>query len=236
MKANEQFTPNDDNPRDDSTPQDGAADTASVQKEKKGRKKKAKKEKKKVPLLQSMYEWLEIAVFSFLLVLTAVTFVVRHSPVIGSSMFPTLQQGDVLLVSNLFYTPERGDIIVVQDNGTYIGLSEPLVKRVIAVGGDTIDIDFQTWVITVTTAEGETIVYEDEAYVNYVEGTMRQSNFPLHYPLTIEEGHIFVLGDNRNFSADSRDSRIGPIDDRYVVGHVLLRLFPMQRIGLLIGQ
>lgn len=196
----------------------------------------APENKERVNPLQTIFEWLEIVVISFLIVLTVITFFVRHSPVNGSSMYPTLHDRDILLISNLFYTPERGDIVVVQDNGTTIGLAEPLVKRIIAIGGDTVDIDFDNWIITVTTAEGETIIYKDEPYVNYVTAPMKKSAFPMNYPLKVKEGYLFVMGDNRNGSSDSRDSRIGLLDERYVVGHVLFRLFPLNRIGSMLNS
>ena len=198
----------------------------------------AAKEKNNDPLdaLHSVFDWLEIIVLSFMIVLFLITFVVRHSPVDGSSMVPTLQNKDILLISNIGYTPQRGDIIVVQDDGDLIGLNEPLVKRVIAVGGDTVDINFDTWTTTVTTADGEIIVYENEPYVNHTTAPMRNPTFSLQYPVHVEEGHLFVMGDNRNGSTDSRDGRVGILDERYVVGHVLFRIFPLNRFGSLLDS
>lgn len=174
-------------------------------------------------LAASVFEWIEIFVFSFTLVLIVMTFVIRHSPVIGSSMAHTLAENDILLVSGVLYTPEQNDIIVFQSPG--VGFDEPLVKRVIAVGGQTVDIDFASWTVTV---DGKKL---DESYVNFEEGTVMRS-FDIAFPLTVPEGYIFVMGDNRNHSLDSRNSMVGLVDERYVIGRVIYRLFPISKIGV----
>ncbi len=182
----------------------------------------------------SALEWLELFVVSLSAVLLVITFIIRHSPVNGLSMYDTLnadfaQDGktaDILLVSDLFYTPERGDIIVVQS--AKYGYDTPLVKRIIAKGGDTLDIDFDTWTVTVN---GEVL---DEDYVTHQAGvSMRSYLNGFQYPLTIPEGYLFVMGDNRNGSTDSRDRvHIGLVDERLIVGHVLYRIYPFNRIGV----
>lgn len=173
--------------------------------------------------LMSAFEWIEMFVFCFAIVLLIMTFIARHSPVIGSSMYPTLKEGDILIVSDIGYTPEYGDIIVLQT--PKLGYSEPLVKRVIATEGQTLDIDFDSWTVTV---DGVAL---DESYVNYEDGTtMLQSGYT--FPMTIPEGYIFVMGDNRNHSMDSRDStHVGIIDERFVLGKVIFRVYPFNKIG-----
>ncbi len=175
----------------------------------------------------SVLEWLELFVISFSAVLLVITFIVRHSPVNGTSMYDTLNHGDILLVSDLFYTPERGDIVVVQS--AQYGYETPLVKRVIARGGDTLMIDFETWTVTVN---GETVY---EPYVTRVPNvSMRQPYNGYSYPLEIPEGYLFVMGDNRNGSTDSRArTDVGLIDERLVVGHVLFRIYPFNAFGTL---
>ncbi|MFA6947977.1 MAG: signal peptidase I [Eubacteriales bacterium] len=173
--------------------------------------------------LMSAFEWIEMFVFCFAAVLLIMTFIARHSPVVGSSMYPTLTNGDILIVSDIGYTPEYGDIIVLQT--PKLGYKEPLVKRVIATGGQTLDIDFDSWTVTVDGTE------LDQSYVNYEEGTsMLRSGYS--FPMTIPDGYIFVMGDNRNHSMDSRDSaNVGIIDERFVLGKVIFRVFPFDKIG-----
>lgn len=170
--------------------------------------------------LRQVYECLEMFTIALIAVVLVLTFVARHSPVRGDSMEPTLSEQDVLILSDLFYTPKRGDIIIAQSK-TY-GYERPLVKRVIAVGGDTIDIDDANWKVYVN---GELL---DEPYLARGTGSMTRYYGISHLslPMTIPEGKLFVMGDNRQDSADSRYSGIGLIDERLVLGRVLFRLFP----------
>ncbi|MDD4774093.1 MAG: signal peptidase I [Eubacteriales bacterium] len=172
--------------------------------------------------LSSVFEWIELFVFSFSLVLVIMTFAVRHSPVIGSSMAHTLEEKDILLVSGIMYEPKQNDIIVFQSPN--VGYDEPLVKRIIAVGGQEINIDFSTWTVLVNNEK------LDETYVNYEEGrSMLSSN--MQFPLTIPEGYVFVMGDNRNHSLDSRNSMVGLVNERYIIGRVIFRVYPFDKIG-----
>lgn len=168
-----------------------------------------------------LLDLVEAFVLALAVVLVLLTFVVRHSPVVGSSMYPTLHDGDVLLVSGLGYTPETGDIVIVQSKA--FGLASPLVKRVIAVGGDELFIDFETWEVRVNG------VLLDEPYLNRESGPMTtQPTEHLSFPMTIPEGFLFVMGDNRRGSMDSRSAGIGLIDARYVVGRVWSRILPTE--------
>lgn len=125
----------------------------------------------------------------------------------------------MMIVSDLGYNPKRGDVIVVNKETFSIG---PIVKRVIAVGGDTVDINFATGEVFVN---GEVL---DEPYINEPTYTAEGTEFPL----TVPEGQLFLLGDNRNGSSDSRDPRIGLVDERYVIGHVLAVIFPFSSFGV----
>lgn len=107
--------------------------------------------------ISSRIEWLETFALCFAVVVLFITFVARHSPVVGNSMRNTLQWGDVVLVSVFGYTPENGDIVVAQSE--ILGYDEPIVKRVIAMGGQKVNIDYETWTVTV---DGETL---SEPYV-----------------------------------------------------------------------
>lgn len=172
---------------------------------------------------------------SVLTVVLVFTFGIRLIGVDGHSMVPTLQDGDRLLVTTSLLSGdyEYGDIVIIQ-KGSFAG-GEPIVKRVIATGGQTVDIDFETGAVYV---DG-TLLEED--YINELtfveEGT--------EFPLTVPEGSIFVMGDNRNHSSDSRDASLGTVDTRYVIGRAVILAFPGEdettgkrdfgRIGLIGG-
>lgn len=159
------------------------------------------------------------SVFSALIIIFIVfTFLFRAVSVEGSSMVPTLSDGDWLLVSSESEY-ERGDIIIItQPNDR----NEALVKRIVALGGETIDIDFITGEVTIN---GNPI---DEPYINELTHLYYDVEFPYHVP----EGCVFAMGDNRNDSLDSRSSRIGPIDERYILGKAFIRVLPFDEIKL----
>ena len=179
---------------------DKELETGELSEEKKGR---------------DLYEWVQALVCSVLTVVLIFTFGIRLIGVDGHSMVPTLQHGDRLLVLNsvLHHDYQYGDIVVLRKDSF---MEEPIVKRVIATEGQTVDIDFVDGTVTV---DGEVL---NETYINdytYVEeGTQ--------FPLTVPEDSIFVLGDNRNHSSDSRDDRLGTVDSRYVIGKAIVLAFP----------
>ncbi len=204
-----------------------------------------------IKALSFVFDLTELFVISFAVVIVVLCFFLRHSPVSGSSMVPTIHNKDTLLVSNIAYTPERGDVIIVQSTHN---LAKPLVKRVIAVGGDEIEINFERWMIMVN---GEIIEQRFDAegnpakiggdYVNYIEGqSMRRGSVDGsdlykigfsydpstgNYIATVPQGRLFILGDNRNDSKDSRDATVGFVDERLVVGQAFFRLTPFSNIG-----
>jgi len=139
-------------------------------------------------------------------------FIFHVTTVRGSSMNDTLLGGDRLFTSDLFYTPEQGDIVIFRT--PYY--DEPLIKRVIAVGGQTVDIDFQTGAVYV-----DGILQQED----YIKEPTRTSN-GFSGPLTVPEGMLFVMGDNRNNSNDSRLPAIGCIDVRAVQGKAFFILMP----------
>lgn len=172
-------------------------------------------EKKQKEDGRDLYEWVQALVCSVLAVVVVFTFVIRLIGVDGHSMVPTLQDGDRLLVLNsLFYDDYRyGDVVVLRKDSF---LEEPIVKRVIATEGQVVDIDFVTGSVYV---DG---VLLDEDYINELTFTAEGTEFPLVVP----EDSIFVMGDNRNHSNDSRDARLGTVDTRYVIGKAVLLAFP----------
>ncbi len=168
------------------------------------------------------YDWMSSFVTALLCVVILFTFVFRVVRVSGNSMLPTLQDGNMLIISDMMYTPKTGDIVVVQVPSYKNGL--PLIKRVIATQGQTVKIDFQKWSVTVDD------VPLDETYVNYMQGyPMDRYNCPTEF--VVEEGKVFLMGDNRNDSNDSRNSAIGLVDTRYILGKVTFRLFSSSPFG-----
>lgn len=164
---------------------------------------------------RELYEWVRALVSAVTAVVLVFTFAVRMIGVDGHSMVPTLQNGDRLAVTAglLAGTYRPGDIVVLRKDSF---LDEPIVKRVIAVGGQTVDIDFSTGSVFV---DGKIL---NEPYIS--ELTFREEG--TQFPLTVPEGSIFVMGDNRNHSNDSRDARLGTVDTGYVIGRAVFLLYP----------
>lgn len=160
-----------------------------------------------------VYDWLDSLIYAILLILLIFAFFFRVVGVNGDSMNPTLSSGDWLTVSAITSEVKTGDIVVITQPNS---LNEPLIKRVIAKGGDTVNIDFIEGTVTVN---GK-ILYEP--YI--AEKTEISGDYV--YPLEIPEGYIFVMGDNRNDSLDSRFRTIGLIDERYVLGVAETRIYP----------
>ncbi len=173
-------------------------------------------------LAVALYEWFQVMVGCLTAIVLLLLFVVRILYVEGPSMLPTLHQNDVMVVQELGYTPRHGDVVVLTQE--FRGITGPIVKRVIATEGQTVDIDYAAGTVTV---DG---VVLDEPYINFE---------PMHAPfyenqshVTVPQGRIFVMGDNRNHSNDSRDVLLGTVDTRRVIGHVVTVLFPFQDFGL----
>ena len=165
---------------------------------------------------RDLYEWVQSLVGSVLVVVAIFTFVIRMMGVDGHSKLNTLQHGDRLLVVNsmLYHDYKYGDIVILRKNGVFD--DDPIVKRVIAVEGQTVDIDFAEGIVYV---DGEAL---EEDYIREPTYTAEGTEFPL----TVPEGSIFVMGDNRNGSSDSRDYRLGTVDTRYVIGKAAFLIFP----------
>ncbi len=171
-----------------------------------------KKDKKKEEPM-TFFDWIQCIVIALVIGVVMFMFVGRVTGVSGSSMYPTLHHTDKLIISNLFYTPEAGDIVVLQTDSFS---KDPIVKRVIATEGQTVDIDFEEGIVYV---DGKAL---DEPYTNCP--TNDQQDFKGE--VTVPEGCIFVMGDNRNGSTDSRTNTIGMVDARCVIGKVYLILIP----------
>ncbi len=167
-----------------------------------------------------VYDWLLCVVSAILICVLVFTFFVRLVGVGGTSMVPTLHEGDYLVTSRLFYKPKQGDVVIIRKRSFD---ERAIVKRVIAVGGQTVDIDFDAGVVYV---DGQAL---SEDYVN--APTYRELDFK--GPVTVPENCVFVLGDNRNESLDSRRSTLGCVDTRYIIGRGYMVLLPLRDVKFL---
>ncbi len=199
--------------------------------------------KQKKPLIHEVFDWVEIIALSLSFVLLMFSYVARQARVEGGSMRETFHDGESIIISNMFYKPKQNDIVVFQVPNSPL-TQEPIIKRVIAVAGQTVYIDFENWKVYVYDDASlsveevlATVTPLDEPYIE----EMRQVNIKSTknpnvsmqrgshtYPMTIKEGMIFCMGDNRNGSTDSRSSLLGPVDERYVLGKVLFRIWPFE--------
>ena len=160
---------------------------------------------------------LETAVIILILLFSLV---LRPAAVIGNSMLPNFSGGDRVACVHSFSGYERGDVIIISHATRK---DESIIKRVIAVGGDTVDIDFYKGTVSVN---GQVL---DEPYVN----TLTNLSYDMTFPVTVPEGRLFVLGDNRNDSLDSRSTDIGFINENKVLGKVVFRFYPFDRIKII---
>ena len=163
-----------------------------------------------------LYDWMQCIVSAILCAIFIFVFIGRTIGVEGISMEQTLHWYDRVILSGLFYKPKNGDIVIFRPPTDAFG-GTPLVKRVIAIAGQTIDINFDTGDVIV-----DGVVLDEDRYIN--EPTHNRLNFS--GPVTVPEGYVFVMGDNRNHSSDSRDARVGFVDTRYILGKVLFLFIP----------
>ncbi len=178
---------------------------------------------------KDVFDWIEVLVHAILAVVLCFSFLFRIATIDGDSMLDTLHNGERVIISNLFYEPKVGDIVVISRNKensvfTMNTTNTPIIKRIIALEGQSVDIDFEKGIVFV---DGIAL---DEPYTRTPTNHMGDIDFPV----TVSEGCVFVLGDNRNESLDSRDSRIGEygmIDTRYILGHAVYRVFPLNKMG-----
>ena len=180
-------------------------------------------EEEKLPadeqLRLDIYDWIQSLMVALVICVLMFIFCVRVIDVSGSSMFPTLRDGDKMIVSNLFYKPKYGDVIVFKTDR--YDPNKALVKRVIATEGQEISLDFDRGVVYI---DGSPI---EEDYI--AELTMTKLDFI--GPQTVPEGCVFAMGDNRNASTDSRKKEIGMIDERMILGRAYYVAFPGSDAG-----
>lgn len=202
--------------------------------------KKAADPKKEQGWRGDLYEWLQLMTGVLCTITVLFTFFGIVFSVSGNSMYPTLHHADAMVIQRIGYTPKQGDVVVVRKEGFPADETAAIVKRVIATAGQEVHIDYQTNAVYVDGVQVE------EDYLNFgneypaPNQTILQDRFGEDYMaripgldgeyFTVEEGSIFVMGDNRNGSDDSRDSTLGSVDTRYVIGRALCVFFPFNRI------
>ncbi len=186
--------------------------------------------------VRGIFDYVETFCVALSVMIVLFLFFFRYVSVDGDSMLPTLHGGDSsdhadkLIISDFMYEPQTGDVIVVNTDAS----QQPLIKRVIAVGGQKVRIDFVNWTVEV---DG---VRLDETYINKIEGAvMHFADMGRMYGMdengvcefTVAEDRVFVMGDNRNNSKDSRYASVGEQEVEHILGKVILRLFPFSEFG-----
>ena len=207
-----------------------AAEAASE----KSRKKDKKPEEPQKPFSGAL-EWAGSLVYAVLAMLLLNLFVFRSITVDGESMNNTLQDRDRVLSTNFFYTPQRGDIVVLQADkipNQYTGkYGEPIIKRVIALAGDTIKFDFDEGKVYLKKAGEQEFQLLEEDYI--AAPTLASLDRHSGEEHTVSENCVFVMGDNRNRSLDSRSMLVGDVDTDLIMGRAFVRLFPIDQFTLL---
>ncbi|MGN0585005.1 MAG: signal peptidase I [Ruminococcus sp.] len=194
-----------------------------------------KETKKKNSFLGDLLDIMEAVFISVFAVIMFFAYVARPVTVDGHSMEATLNDQDRLFMSDFFYSPKRGDIVVVDNSvswtydsngnlqkGSGIAPDKRLIKRVIALGGDEIDIDFTT---------GEVKVNGEVLKEDYINNTTNTNAGAFTYPLRVPEGYMFLMGDNRQNSTDSRSAAVGFVSEDQILGKALFRFSPLSDFG-----
>ncbi len=166
-----------------------------------------------------VFEWANAAMVALVAVMLLLTFVFRQVTVSGTSMTDTLSPDDRLIISNFMYKPKYGDIVVISHGNNY---KDPIIKRVIATEGQALSINYDTGDVSV---DG---VILDEPYI---KGKTIKLRHPTDIPDRIPEGYVFVMGDNREGSLDSRSTEIGMIPVENIIGKAEWRVYPFTSIG-----
>ena len=156
-------------------------------------------------VMRAVFDYAETFAYALLTMMILFLFVFRLVTVDGHSMLETLHDGDRLIVSGMFYTPKTGDIVVIQPDSHRLS-DEPIIKRVIAVGGQTVRIDYEKWEV-------------------YVDG-VKLDELKYRVEFVVAEGKVFCMGDNRNNSKDSRSAEYGEMSANRILGRVVFRISP----------
>ena len=194
------------------------------------KKDKLPSEKGKKSFTKSFLEQLELIVIFFAIMVLVFTFVCKTCKVVGESMRETLQNGETVLIWSLFYSPGYGDVVVIHDNEA---LNEPIVKRVIGLPGDKIRVEHtsDSMKTTITHADGSVTVLDsaNEDYVRYVDERRALGHYSEDETYVVNDGEVFVMGDNRLNSRDSRE--LGAYSSNQILGKVVFRIAPFNVMG-----
>ncbi len=183
-----------------------------------------KEEKKPSKTVTSLLEWMEDLAGALVIIAILFTFVFRIITVTGRSMEPTYMDGDRVMVVDDVLGVKQGDVVVITNV-----LSEPIIKRVIATEGQTVDIDFENGNVII---DGQILDETQFGLENGITKVMYSSLDLLEFPQQVPEGYVFVLGDNRQISEDSRYREVGMIDRQNILGKAVLYIYPFSKIGL----
>lgn len=184
-------------------------------------------------LAQTLFEYVELIVITVSILLFVSLFLFRHTVVDGTSMVPTLQHHEHLIITDLFYEPQVDDVVVFEST-EQTGLSTPLIKRVIATAGQTVRIDGRGILVDGRLIESDPRYLEknDELYAQmYVVSIMQPcvDEDGRYYLYEVGEGEVFVMGDNRFNSLDSRV--FGAVSTDCILGRAILRILPLSAFG-----
>ncbi len=185
---------------------------------------------------KDVYDWLQTLSIVLVFITVFFTFFGMIFGVSGSSMYPTLHDGDAMLIQRIGYTPQQGDIVVLKKDGfPYEDDAEAIVKRVIAVAGQQVEIDYESNTVYVdgVALEEDYLNFDNVGVEQYGDDYMVERDGMVYSAFQVPEGCIFVMGDNRNGSTDSRWAALGMVDTRWVLGRAVCVFFPFADAGAL---
>lgn len=174
----------------------------------------------------ALFDWLQTLLGCVMVAVLLFSCCARLSRVDGQSMDYTLAHNELMFIWSLGYNPKQGDIVVLNKKSSEILGGQAIVKRVIAVGGQTVDIDYSTSTVYVDGAVLEEPYLWEEMYLPF-DYYMQETHFE------VPEGEVFVMGDNRNNSTDSRHALLGSVPESHILGKVACVIWPLNKLEVL---